>query len=527
MWFKTPFKVDTQALLELLGKQCYAGSTPRLDSSTLFVQNKHFSSKRNFDRKAISCCLFKTILVAFFETLIAFPVIIGSYYSIDMNRIRKIPITLRNHWKKSVFFSLVGVYGTSVINERIKVFNIMKSYCEEAAAFGNQPLRPTHPARHVTVILNPVSNKKKAKMSYEKYVYPLFSCAGLKVSLIQTESEGQSKELMEIMDNTDAVIIAGGSGTLHEAVTGLLRRRDGKNFALGVIPLGQLNRSSHAIHNFHSSSNSLLNQVKSTAEATLSVIRETKKKIDVLKVESEEKKKSVYAVDSLSFGSIQDMLSSCDSYWYLGNRMKPWLAFISQTLFRNINSFVLFPGVELKYTEPCKGCSTCRGSKSRMEEEVKPVQDPVSNNQSKRWWSPFVPRVPVTQTDTRVLEKTMNYDDIINEKCGHWKDVSESTSLINVIIENNPLSCEAKALLHKKNETSKGQLILDGVDARNGIIPSTQSQVAFKDLQIWLRESKQGMNHRDCLLIIDGEEYEMHDLKIERIPDKVTVYSPS
>lgn len=82
-------------------------------------------------------------------------------------------------------------------------------------------------------------------MKYEKYAAPLFYLAGLRVSLIQTEKEGQAKDLMEIMDNTDAVVIAGGNGTVHEAVTGLLRRSDheivSQKWPIGLIPIGKRN----------------------------------------------------------------------------------------------------------------------------------------------------------------------------------------------------------------------------------------------------------------------------------------------
>lgn len=48
----------------------------------------------------------------------------------------------------------------------------------------------------------------------------------MKVSVFRTEHAGQAKDLMKIMDNTDAVVVAGGDGTLSEAVTGLLSRED-------------------------------------------------------------------------------------------------------------------------------------------------------------------------------------------------------------------------------------------------------------------------------------------------------------
>lgn len=44
--------------------------------------------------------------------------------------------------------------------------------------------------------------------------------------LLQTDYEGQAKKLMEFMEQTDMLIVAGGDGTLQEVVTGLLRRPD-------------------------------------------------------------------------------------------------------------------------------------------------------------------------------------------------------------------------------------------------------------------------------------------------------------
>lgn len=42
----------------------------------------------------------------------------------------------------------------------------------------------------------------------------------------QTDYEGQAKKLMEFMEQTDMLIVAGGDGTLQEVITGLLRRQD-------------------------------------------------------------------------------------------------------------------------------------------------------------------------------------------------------------------------------------------------------------------------------------------------------------
>lgn len=43
---------------------------------------------------------------------------------------------------------------------------------------------------------------------------------------LQTDYEGQAKKLMELLEQTDMLIVAGGDGTLQEVITGLLRRPD-------------------------------------------------------------------------------------------------------------------------------------------------------------------------------------------------------------------------------------------------------------------------------------------------------------
>lgn len=43
---------------------------------------------------------------------------------------------------------------------------------------------------------------------------------------LQTDYEGQAKKLMELMERTDMLIVAGGDGTVQEVITGLLRRPD-------------------------------------------------------------------------------------------------------------------------------------------------------------------------------------------------------------------------------------------------------------------------------------------------------------
>ena len=59
--------------------------------------------------------------------------------------------------------------------------------------------------------------------------------------MIRTEGEGGAKDIMEIMIDADAVLVAGGDGTIMEAVTGLMKRADRAEAArvpIGILPVG-------------------------------------------------------------------------------------------------------------------------------------------------------------------------------------------------------------------------------------------------------------------------------------------------
>ena len=90
------------------------------------------------------------------------------------------------------------------------------------------------------------------------------------VSVVKTETVGEARGLLEYMDNTDGVVVAGGGGApsgggagplrggggaLPEAVTGLLRRADAQaaaqRFPIGVVPVGKTNRVARSLFRDH------------------------------------------------------------------------------------------------------------------------------------------------------------------------------------------------------------------------------------------------------------------------------------
>ena len=99
-----------------------------------------------------------------------------------MERVRKVGTTLRNNWKKSVFFSLVGGYGLNWYNKKLQDDAFMRELAREALSYGSATIQGAQtPNYTVTVILNPVASGGKGRKLYEKYCAPLLHLAGMKV----------------------------------------------------------------------------------------------------------------------------------------------------------------------------------------------------------------------------------------------------------------------------------------------------------------------------------------------------------
>lgn len=90
-------------------------------------------------------------------------------------------------------------------------------------------------SRHL-VILNPVAGRGRVRREWPKMADAL-RAAGVAFDLVETKAAGEAIGLAErAARDYDAVLAAGGDGTVHEVVNGLLRA--GRGAALGVLPLG-------------------------------------------------------------------------------------------------------------------------------------------------------------------------------------------------------------------------------------------------------------------------------------------------
>uniref|UniRef100_V5HWL8 Acylglycerol kinase, mitochondrial n=1 Tax=Ixodes ricinus TaxID=34613 RepID=V5HWL8_IXORI len=336
-----------------------------------------------------------------------------------MNRVIAVCKTLRNHWKKSTFAACLIAYGGWYLDDRHRTNLMMRAFCEHAKAYGDEPLPAGAKPRHITVIINPTAKDGKGKILYEKYAAPLFHLAGIRVSYFTTEYAGQAKSLMEVLENTDAVVIAGGDGTLHEAVTGIMSRSDYatacKRYPMGVIPAGKTNAVAKQL--FWEPG---MNEARWIASSAMAIVKEQLSMLDVAQVElrQEETAKGeegpddvshpqvpvevngpqvVYALGRLEQGAFRDARSTIPKYWYFG-ALRTRAAFF----FNALKELPEATAASLSYVEPCTGCSRC------FVDEVG-----TRRAERRRWWSSFMPRSAPQASEPRT-----DYSKVTNPDCG-------------------------------------------------------------------------------------------------------------
>ncbi|KAM6946243.1 acylglycerol kinase, mitochondrial [Aplochiton taeniatus] len=231
-----------------------------------------------------------------------------------MSRVVKVFRTLRNHWKKSTFAVCVFSYGGHWLYGKHCDNLLRREACLLAKGFGNQLIGPHEQLKKATVILNPAACGGKANNLFEKNAAPILHLAGVEVTIVKTDYEGQGKKLMELMEQTDMLIVAGGDGTLQEVITGMLRREDQETFSktpIGFIPLGTHNTLSQCLHLLSD------NPVKHITSATLSILRGETIPLDVLQIKGE-KDQPVFALMGIRWGAFRDVAATISKYWYLG-----------------------------------------------------------------------------------------------------------------------------------------------------------------------------------------------------------------
>ncbi|XP_007903286.1 acylglycerol kinase, mitochondrial isoform X2 [Callorhinchus milii] len=222
--------------------------------------------------------------------------------------------TVRNHWKKSTFGVCALSCGAKWVYNRHCDSLLRRAACQEAKEYGDQLLPVSAKVKKATVFLNPAACNGKARNLFEKNAAPILHLSGFDVNVVKTDYEGQAKKLLELVEDTDLIIVAGGDGTLQEVVTGLLRRADVNNFSkipIGFIPLGNMNSLSQTLYP------AIDEKTRHIVHATLAILKGETVTLDVLEIKGD-KEQPVFAVTGLRWGAYRDASSKLSKFWYLG-----------------------------------------------------------------------------------------------------------------------------------------------------------------------------------------------------------------
>ncbi|XP_053978909.1 acylglycerol kinase, mitochondrial isoform X2 [Hylaeus volcanicus] len=389
----------------------------------------------------------------------------------------------------------------------------MRQFCESASQYGDAPCPTNKKHRHVTIILNPNAKKGKAKKLFTNYCEPLLHLAGIAVSVIQTESDNEARRIvMNLKTHTDAIVVAGGDGTLSDVLTGLVRKYNSninsvKQCPIGILPLGETNRIAKSL--YHEYDN--LSDVRQLIEATMAIIDEKSKMMDMIEVKpieenSEEPVKPIYAMGTIEWGAWKDAHVFAKKYWYLGP-LKKYATYVFNGWKGNLNWNY---DVTMKYTDPCKGCSNCYQRNTLLNE---------FSNTNKRWWHAFVPRKSATT-------EYVDYSNIINENCGNLHELSISTNELHIETSNiDKLQSfsSPSSLKVKKGPKDVGyfSFVLEGWKQENDNKQLYEQVIEAKDIELTPQEIT-----RENTLYIDNEEYEMKTVRIKLLPRTVKVFCP-
>lgn len=375
----------------------------------------------------------------------------------------------------------------------------------------------------------------------------MLNLGGLCIDIVKTDSEGHARRYVEELDTLpQAILVAGGDGTLSEIVTGtsneishlsarnmyciililpicskgLFRRSPQNNEAhpvIGILPVGRENTFGSKLFNFISSDE--LQRVRGMADASLSIVRGNVVPKDVMKIEviDEESRvcgKPVYALSGFEWSAYIDAFTARDGYWYFGS-LRDYVTFI----FNAFNDSISWNcAATITYTDPCSGCSHCYVARTKYE--PKPA--------NRRWWSGFIPSFRLGSSQP--TSKMADYSKVQNANCSIQKTIECDSAGIIVHTSNIEQHQTDDSPPHLTLKLINGQsgfgFMSDSWNRLNSQQINLHGESMARSIEIQPRPEPSKNPDKERLVYIDNESYEIKPIRITLLPKLVDFYSP-
>ena len=154
-------------------------------------------------------------------------------------------------------------------------------------------------------LINPNSGKKKSLKIF-KSIQPLLNKKSIDYDFFETQYKGHAIDLIQKnnLKQYDGIIIIGGDGTFHEAVNGLMLRKDNINIPIGIIPGGSGNSFLYDLND------------KNPLSVFKDILLFKKRSIDVIKIQT--KDEIIYSINLVGWGLVTDIGKSAEKFRWLG-----------------------------------------------------------------------------------------------------------------------------------------------------------------------------------------------------------------
>ena len=208
--------------------------------------------------------------------------------------------------------------------------------------------------KRILLIVNPVSGKGNADMLIENYCIPILLAAGIVVEKRVTKAPRHATEMMQQIDlsDYDTVLSAGGDGTFHEIVQGLLLRDDWKSCVDSVnlmqVPCGSGNALAAS------------SGVWDVATAAYVAIKGRTSTIDIATIIQPSTNRIIFSFLSVTFGLVANLDIGTEHLRLMGGQRFVWGAL------KEIFSQRVYP-CHVTYVEGDESseilspCSSCKG----------------------------------------------------------------------------------------------------------------------------------------------------------------------
>jgi sphingosine kinase len=214
--------------------------------------------------------------------------------------------------------------------------------------------------RHLHVLLNPASGKKKARRILEQ-VRSLWENSQIQIAVTETSSAGEAEKFIRtlVLDKIDGLVIIGGDGTLYEVINGIMNRPDGETAIttpIGIIGAGTGNGLCKTILD-------LAGEPYDPISAAFLIAKGKTRPLDLAVVQQQRRR--YYSVLSLSWGFISDVDIESDRFRYLGsfkNTIYAILRILSLRTYKGRLSLETVANPNLKTQSQCTSfekCSIC------------------------------------------------------------------------------------------------------------------------------------------------------------------------